>query len=229
MNHDSVSSTAMRNSAQAGSNFSFRCSSFNPPSSVRQECHRHPPECQQPQSQKEVEQGRFREDLYYRLKVFSLYTPALRERRSDILLLAERFLQGAQENAARTGLKLTEENLRTLVAYDWPGNVRKLESAIEYAAWHAHGTEIQPVDLPPELQGGEVQAASQRSPLAALFDDLPTLDELEQRYLLHALAVVGGSKTKTAAVMGIDRRTLYRMTERFKIILTEGEDDSLSA
>ncbi|MBI1763635.1 MAG: sigma-54-dependent Fis family transcriptional regulator [Acidobacteria bacterium] len=178
---------------------------------------------------KEVAQGRFREDLYYRLKVFTLHAPALRERRSDIPLLAERFLQGAQENAARTGLKLTEETLRTLVAYDWPGNVRELESAIEYAALHAHGAELQPVDLPPELQGVEVHAAAHRSPLAALFDDLPTLDELERRYLLHALAVVGGSKTKTAAVLGIDRRTLYRMAERFKINLTEGEEDAPSA
>jgi DNA-binding NtrC family response regulator len=173
---------------------------------------------------KEVEQGRFREDLYYRLKVFTLHTPALRERRSDIPLLAERFLQSAQENAARAGLRLSEEALRRLVAYDWPGNVRELESAIEYAALHARGDELQPADLPPELQGEEVCASAQRAPLAALFDDLPTLDELERRYLLHALTVVGGSKTKAAAVMGIDRRTLYRMAERFKIKLTDGED-----
>lgn len=178
---------------------------------------------------KEVAQRRFREDLYYRLKVFTLHAPALRERRSDIPLLAERFLQGAQQNAARTGLKLTEETVRTLVAYDWPGNVRELESAIEYAALHAHGNEIQPVDLPAELQAVEVREAVQRSPLAALFDDLPTLEELERRYLMHALAVVGGSKTKTAAVLGIDRRTLYRMAERFKINLTEGEDDLTGA
>ena len=174
---------------------------------------------------KEVEQGRFREDLYYRLKVFTLHAPALRERRSDIPLLAERFLQGAQENAARTGLKLTDETMRTLVAYAWPGNVRELESAIEFAALHARGVEIQPADLPPELQDVEVRAAADRSPLAALFDDLPLLDELERRYLLHTLSVVGGSKTKAAAVLGIDRRTLYRMAERFSINLSESEGE----
>ncbi len=170
---------------------------------------------------KEVERGNFREDLYYRLNVFVLNVPPLRDRRSDLPLLAERFLRGACLNAARTNLALSEDTLRTLVAYDWPGNVRELESAIEYAALHAHGDEIAPADLPPELQSVEVREAANRSPLAALFDDLPSLDELERRYLLHVLDVVGGSRTNAASVMGIDRRTLYRMADRFKIKLSE--------
>ena len=174
---------------------------------------------------KEVEQGTFREDLYYRLNVFTLHVPSLRARRGDIPLLAERLLRRAMENAARVGLRLTEASLRALVAYDWPGNVRELESAVEYAALHARGDEIQPEDLPPELRSPEVREAAERSPLAALFDDLPTLDELERRYLIHVLGVVGGSKTKTASVMGVDRRTLYRMAERFKVGLAPGEND----
>lgn len=112
------------------------------------------------------------------------------------------------------------------MAYDWPGNVRELESAIEYAALHARGEEIIPEDLPAELQSVEVRETAERSPLAALFDDLPTLDELERRFLLHILAVVGGSKTRAASVMGVDRRTLYRMAERFKITFAEGDDES---
>ena len=118
-----------------------------------------------------------------------------------------------------------EITIRTLVAYDWPGNVRQLESAIEYAALHARGDEIKPEDSPPELQSVEVREAAARSPLAALFDDLPTLDVLERRYLQHVLKVVGGNKTTTASVMGVARPTLYRMANRFNINLTEGEPE----
>jgi len=143
--------------------------------------------------------------------------PVLRERRSDIPLLAERFLRGAAENAGRGPLKFAEETIKTLVAYDWPGNVRELESSIEHAALNARGAEIEPEDLPPKLQTAEVREAAQRSPLAALFDDLPTLDELERRYLLHVLAVVGGNRSNAASVLAIDRRTLYRMAQRFGI------------
>jgi DNA-binding NtrC family response regulator len=173
--------------------------------------------------EEEVANKNFREDLYYRLSTITLRAPALRERRSDIPLLAERFLHRAEENAGRHSLKFAEETIKVLVAYDWPGNVRELESAIENAALHARGHELKPEDLPAKLQSVEVREAAARSPLAALFDDLPTVDELERRYMMHVLEVVGGSKTKAAAVMGIDRRTLYRMAERFGVSLAEGE------
>jgi DNA-binding NtrC family response regulator len=173
--------------------------------------------------EREVEAKTFREDLFYRLSVVTLHAPALRERRSDIPLLAERFLRGAAENARRGSLNLSEETVKTLAAYDWPGNVRELESAIESAALQTRDAEIAPEDLPAKLQSAEVREAAQRSPLVALFDDLPTLDELERRYVLHVLEVVGGNRTNAASLMGIDRRTLYRMAERFKINLAEGE------
>ena len=80
--------------------------------------------------------------------------------------------------------------------------------------------------VPPELQSLEVRKAAERSPLAALFDDLPTLDELERRYLLHVLKAVGGNKTTTASVRGVDHRTLYRMANRFGIKLTEGDTET---
>ncbi|MFN0084694.1 MAG: sigma-54-dependent transcriptional regulator [Blastocatellia bacterium] len=174
--------------------------------------------------EKEVEAKTFREDLFYRLSVVTLHAPALRERRSDIPLLAERFLRGAAENARRGALRLSEETIKTLVAYDWPGNVRELESAIEYAALQTRGAEIMPEDLPPKLLSAEVRDVVQRSPLAALYDDLPTLDELERRYLKHVLEAVGGNRTNAASLMGVDRRTLYRMAERFGIRL--GEEQS---
>lgn len=176
--------------------------------------------------EQEVAAKNFREDLFYRLSVVILEAPALRERRSDIPLLAERFLRSAAENAQRSNLRLSEDALKTLVAYDWPGNVRELESAIEYAALQSRSAEITPADLPPKLQSLAIRETVQRSPLAALFDDLPTLDELERRYLLHVLEVTGGSRTNAAKLLGIDRRTLYRMAERFKINLTDDESET---
>jgi DNA-binding NtrC family response regulator len=168
---------------------------------------------------KEVAEGRFREDLYYRLSTVTLRVPALRDRRSDIPALAERFLRAAAANAGRAALRLSEEAAARLAAYDWPGNVRELESAVEYAALQARRAEILPDDLPLELQSAEVREAAANTPLAALFDDLPSLDELERRYLLYVLRVVGGSRTRAASIMGVERRTLYRMADRFGINL----------
>lgn len=169
--------------------------------------------------EKEVAAHRFREDLFYRLSVVTLRVPALRERRSDIPLLAERFLLNAVENAGRGQMRFHEETVKVLTAYDWPGNVRELESAVEYAALHARGAEIALEDLPPKLQSKDLQSRAAHSTLAALYDDLPSLDELERRYLLHVLEVMNGSRTRAAEVLGIDRRTLYRMAERFGIKL----------
>ena len=164
----------------------------------------------------EVKNGNFREDLFYRLSVVTLRVPPLSERRTDIPLLAERFLRGTIEAHGRTQLRLSEEAIKCLVAYNWPGNVRELESAIEYAVLHARGSEIAPEDLPSKLNAPHIRAAA-RSPLSALFGDLPSLDELERRYLLHVLEAAGGNRTRAAEILGIDRRTLYRMVERFGI------------
>jgi len=164
----------------------------------------------------EVKGGTFREDLYYRLSVVTLRVPPLTERRTDIPLLADRFLRGALERNGRGHLSLSEETIRTLVAYDWPGNVRELESAIEYAVLHARGHEVEAEDLPGKFQSPQMKANS-RSPLSALFGDLPSLDELERRYLLHVLETSSGNRTRAAEIMGIDRRTLYRMIERYRI------------
>ena len=164
----------------------------------------------------DVKAGKFREDLFYRLSVVTLRVPALRERRTDIPLLAERFLATVLEREGHKQMTLSEETLRMLVAYSWPGNVRELESAIEYAVLHARGNEIVPEDLPEKLQSAQVRAAA-RSSLSALFEDLPSLDELERRYLLYILDVASGNRTRAAEILRIDRRTLYRMIERFGI------------
>jgi DNA-binding NtrC family response regulator len=164
----------------------------------------------------EVKAGKFREDLFYRLSVVTLRVPALKERRTDIPLLAERFLGVVLDREGHKQLTLSEETVRTLVAYDWPGNVRELESAIEYAVLHARGREIEPEDLPAKLQSVQVRSAA-RAPLSALFEDLPPLDELERRYLLYVLEVAGGNRTRAAEILRVDRRTLYRMIERYAI------------
>jgi DNA-binding NtrC family response regulator len=162
----------------------------------------------------DVKAGKFREDLFYRLSVVTLRVPALKERRTDIPLLAERFLAMVLDREGHRQLTLSEETIRTLVAYNWPGNVRELESAIEYAVLHARGHAIAPEDLPEKLQSAQVRASA-RSPLSALFEDLPALDELERRYLLYILEIAGGNRTRAAEILGIDRRTLYRMIERY--------------
>ena len=164
--------------------------------------------------EQDVKAGKFREDLFYRLSVVTLRVPALKERRTDIPLLAERFLAMVLDREGHNHLTLSEETIRTLVAYNWPGNVRELESAIEYAVLHARGHAIAPEDLPEKLQSAQVRAAA-RSPLSALFEDLPALDELERRYLLYILENAGGNRTRAAEILGIDRRTLYRMIERY--------------
>ena len=166
--------------------------------------------------EQDVKAGKFREDLFYRLSVVTLRVPSLKERRTDIPMLAERFLGMVLGREGHKQLTLSEETIRTLVAYNWPGNVRELESAIEYAVLHARGHAIDPEDLPEKLQSAQVRSAA-RSPLSALFEDLPALDELERRYLLYILEVAGGNRTRAAEILGIDRRTLYRMIERYGI------------
>lgn len=171
----------------------------------------------------EVKAGRFREDLFYRLNVIILQIPPLRERRSDIPLLAETFLQRASRNINRK-LKFSDEVLKIIVSYDWKGNVRELESAIEFAALNTLSGQINPEDLPEKLQSEEVRsrAAATRSPMADLYADFPSLDELERRYLVYLLDALGGSRTRAAEILHINRRTLYRMAERFGIDL-EGD------
>ncbi len=171
----------------------------------------------------EVKAGRFREDLFYRLNVVTLQIPPLRERRSDIPLLAERFIRRAAVNSGRQ-LKFSEDALKLIISYDWFGNVRELESAIEHAALNTLSVTINPEDLPDKMQTATVRAraAAVRSPLADLYADFPSLDELERRYLVYLLEALGGSRTRAAEILRINRRTLYRMAERFGINL-EGE------
>jgi DNA-binding NtrC family response regulator len=107
------------------------------------------------------------------------------------------------------------------MAYNWRGNVRELESVIEYAALRMRGQEILPEDLPVKLQTKELIKTAANASLSELYGDLPSFDELEKRYLLHILEVTKGNRTHTAEILKINRRTLYRMAVRFNISLDD--------
>jgi DNA-binding NtrC family response regulator len=164
--------------------------------------------------EKAVADGRFRTDLYYRLGVITITMPPLRDRREDIPELAERFLRNACSRAQRH-VTISSPAVAALSSYDWPGNVRELENMIERLVVFSRGSTIDVADLPPTLQGGPQDLQT------GMFQDLPSLDELERRYLRHVLEAVGGNRTRAAEVLGIDRRTLYRMAERYGIELRE--------
>ena len=168
----------------------------------------------------QVESGGFRRDLYYRLSVVTLRVPPLRERTEDLPLLAANALRQAREAGARA-TTISEEALAVLNQYEWPGNVRELENTIAHAALYARGNVITPDDLPAKIRKQSRPAGSENK-TQAMFKDLPSLDEMERRYVIHVLQTVGGSRTRAAEVLGIDRRTLYRMAERFGINLKEG-------
>jgi DNA-binding NtrC family response regulator len=160
----------------------------------------------------------FRADLFYRLSVIVIRVPPLRERRDDIPLLVAAFLKGAGKRVGRQ-IELSSGALDVLLSYDWPGNVRQLENTIERIVLFSRGSVVSADDVP-----GALQHVRRNTP-AGLFEDLPSLEELERRYLEHVLQAVGRNRTRAADVLGIDRRTLYRMAERFGIKLGDDPTD----
>src|SRR5439155_15706676 len=158
-----------------------------------------------------VVEGKFRQDLYYRLRVIELDLPPLRERTEDIPLLVDYFLKrfGRERGC---NYDTSAKALSALVSYAWPGNVRELENALEAAVALNRTGMITPEDLPAKIGA---QPNSEPRP-EELFSDLPSLEELERRYVEHLMKVTGGNKAKTAGILGIDRRTIYRMEEKFK-------------
>jgi len=156
-----------------------------------------------------VREGSFRQDLYYRLNVIRIPVPPLRDRREDIPLLAAHVLREVATNG-RPPRRLSPEALAALMGYGWPGNVRELENVLERLALAASGDSLEREDLPAVFR--ERPPATLEAPL---FDGLPSLEQMEKRYLAHVLETLKGNRTRAAEVLGIDRRTLYRMMERF--------------
>ena len=158
--------------------------------------------------EKAVREGRFREDLYYRLNVIPIVLPPLRVRRTDIPLLVEHFLAKYADAPARK--EMSEAALEILTAYDWPGNVRQLESVIERTLLLSEGEVILPDDLPAAVRAG-IGAA--RGPMDLEIPDSGIdLDELERGLILKALEKAAGNVSRAARLLRLSRRTLqYRM------------------
>lgn len=167
------------------------------------------------------EHGAFRRDLFYRLNVINIHVPPLRERRDDLPLLIAHFLRKHVPSTQPLPL-VEDETLNLLNSYTWPGNVRELENVIERAITLNRSGRITSEDLPARVRSNQpkaVDGVENLDDLASLFADMPSLDEVERRYLLHVLEATGGNRSRAAEIIGISRRTIYRMAERFGIDL----------
>ena len=154
----------------------------------------------------EVNKGKFRDDLYYRLSVIPIHIPPLRKRKNDIPLLIDHFLNEAVERYGNRPMRISKSALAMMIDYPWPGNVRELQNAIQYAIVKSNGRQISPDDLPMEFQM-EKPHRKQRGPAIKL--------DAEQ---VHAtLLKTGGNKARAARLLGVGRATLYRFLSRNKI------------
>jgi DNA-binding NtrC family response regulator len=160
-----------------------------------------------------VAEKKFREDLFYRLNVVSIHLPPLRERLDDIPFLADHFLRKYAAENEKPVSRISAEVLDLLLRYQWPGNVRELENVIERAVTLSPHSLILPEDLPRRLrvEPSEISATSLPSQVS--------LTELEKIYIKKVLEETGGNKKRAADILGIDRRTLYRMAARYGISL----------
>ncbi len=171
-----------------------------------------------------VSEGRFREDLYYRLETFMLEIPPLREREDDLELLAVHFLRHHAAGLGRPLEGIDPTALKSLRAYDFPGNVRELSNVMERAATFSRGPRVVEADLPARLlrrldddeggddDGGDEEEAKEGAVggWAALTSGLPTMEALQRRYARQVLERTGGNKQRAAAILGVTRGTLYR-------------------
>ncbi len=160
---------------------------------------------------KEMAESRFREDLYYRLNVVEIWVPPLRQRRDDIPVLAQSFLERFTKESHRQIKGFTTEAMNLLVRHPFPGNVRELENAVERAVLLSRTEYIQPCDLPEAMQvGGTVEVVSgQQAITLPLVGDMPeAVEHLEKAMVLHALQVCNGNQTKAAKSVGISEKSV---------------------
>lgn len=162
-----------------------------------------------------VEQGKFREDLFYRLKVIEIYIPALRERKEDIAELSTVFLKKYSQRLKKKVTEISKEGLQTLLNYAWPGNVRELEHQIERAVAMTSSTVLTSDDFnfSPSTFGDDKTASASGSP------DQRSLEDMEKQHILAVLKQVDYNKSKASEVLGIDRATLYRKAQKYGITL----------
>ena len=163
---------------------------------------------------KGVEEGTFREDLYYRLNVVPVTLPDLKDRQEDIPLLANHFVQRFAQESNPNIREISREAMGILLSYPWPGNVRELENVIERAVTLGRGPAILVSDLPPHLPGGA-------GPVERALAHEANLEDLERDYIQAVLRRTKGHQIRAAAILGIDRRTLYRKIRRYGIKLVQ--------
>jgi two-component system response regulator HydG len=159
----------------------------------------------------EIVERRFREDLYYRVAVVVIELPPLRDRAGDVPLMAQRFVLRFAERHGKRVVGISPPALQHLMHYNWPGNVRELENCIERAVALAAYDHLTPDDLPARVRAYVPEQFVIEGDRA---EDLIPLADLERKYIQRVMNAVGGNKSKAARVLGIDRRTLYRMFER---------------
>lgn len=161
----------------------------------------------------EVEQRRFRQDLFYRINVVRIDVPPLRERGSDVLKLATYFLEKAAERNGKPTPTLSSQVAERLLTYDWPGNVRELENCIERAVALARFDQLSVEDLPEKIRAYRADRFVMSANDA---NEIVSMEELERRYILRVIKLLGGNKSRAAQMLGLDRRTLYRKLEKYE-------------
>ena len=166
-----------------------------------------------------VEAGTFRDDLFYRLAVFGIHLPLLREREGDVLVLAEYFLRTLGERMGRRQSRLSDEARQLLLAHTWPGNIRELQNAIERALIAADGHVISAAHLGIGGHRSLVPGRRSEAPIAAgSFPTAQPLLEVEKQAVADALRRAKGNKTQAAAALGLSRGAFYRRLERFGLV-----------
>jgi two-component system response regulator HydG len=161
------------------------------------------------QLEEEVSKGRFREDLYYRINVVPITIPPLRERREDIPLLAEHFLRIYSEKNKRAIRGFDEGVMQAFMQHSWPGNVREIENIVERMVIMSKGDTIALDGLPPALAGQQQEGKRTPSPTS--------LKDMERDTIVKTLEKTGGNRTKTAAILGITRKTLQNKIKEYGI------------
>ncbi len=157
----------------------------------------------------ESRRGRFREDLYFRLHVFTIGLPRLKERREDIPLLVHHFIEKFNAETGKRVQGVSPPALQMLQGYGWPGNIRELRNTVERAMILVDGEVIGEEHLPPDMQSSRPEAATLRLPLG-----IP-LDKVEKEYIITSLQKHGGNKARTAEILGISEKTLYNKLNRY--------------
>lgn len=167
-----------------------------------------------------VAAGRFRPDLYYRLRVLPVHLPELCSRGDDVQLLVDHFLVLKAEKMGQPVRRFTPQAMHALREYPWPGNVRELENAVEYALAIGIDDELGIEDLPLELATAQMDrnADELKQVLEAYMNDTVPLAEIEKRYILTVLKQFGGNQVRAAAALGIDRSKLYRRLKQYGVM-----------